>query len=217
MKKVIKIYIVLLCFTCSMTAQAQTIDKYLVDMPSYLMPALSSSLRLELMEYYKSEQRDSIKNLFGYKAKLLALDTINNYVSIQSTSGSRFEMKTFQLQDSSVVIGIINTVCAPVCSSYIHFFDKNWKAANLNFPKLSNENWLLTPEKITDGTKVEKLMKTTFVELSFNPANNSITARNNSIDLLSVEDQITVRPFVKKENILFKFNSDGSWKQITAI
>jgi len=116
-----------------------------------------------------------------------------------------------------VVLVVIRTVCGPVCSSYIHFYDKSWNELKMDLPKLSNRDWLKNPEEMVNGEKVENILRTSFIELTINPLDNTVEARNNSVEYLSLEDKITVRTFVKKENIIFTFSSDGSWKQISAI
>jgi len=201
----------------NLPGRAQTIDSYFVDMPAIILPGLSSSMRLELTEYYKSEGRDSIRNQFGYNVHLFALDTVNGYISLQTASNARFEMKTLLRNDTSVVLAVIRTVCGPVCSSYIHFYDKSWNELKMDLPKLSNRDWLKNPEEMVNGEKVENILRTSFIELTINPLDNTVEARNNSVEYLSLEDKITVRTFVKKENIIFTFSSDGSWKQISAI
>ena len=212
-----KFLLIALCLMFNLPGRAQTIDSYFVDMPAIILPGLSSSMRLELTEYYKSERRDSIRNQFGYNVHLLALDTVNGYIRLQTASNARFEMKTLLRNDTSVVLAVIRTVCGPVCSSYIHFYDKGWNEVKMDFPKLSNLDWLKNPEEMVNGEKVENILRTSFIELTINPLDNTVEARNNSVEYLSLEDKITVRTFVKKENIIFTFSSDGSWKQISAI
>jgi len=212
-----KFLLIALCLMFNLPGRAQTIDSYFVDMPAIILPGLSSSMRLELTEYYKSEGRDSIRNQFGYNVHLFALDTVNGYISLQTASNARFEMKTLLRNDTSVVLVVIRTVCGPVCSSYIHFYDKSWNELKMDLPKLSNRDWLKNPEEMVNGEKVENILRTSFIELTINPLDNTVEARNNSVEYLSLEDKITVRTFVKKENIIFTFSSDGSWKQISAI
>ena len=212
-----KFLLIALCLMFNLPGRAQTIDSYFVDMPAIILPGLSSSMRLELTEYYKSERRDSIRNQFGYNVHLLALDTVSGYISLQTASNARFEMKTLLRNDTSVVLVVIRTVCGPVCSSYIHFYDKGWNKLKMDLPKLTNRDWIKNPDEIVNGVNVADMFPASFIELRFDTKNNGIEVRNNSAEYLSLEDKITVRTFVKKENIIFTFSSDGSWKQISAI
>ena len=207
-----KFFLIALCLMFNLPGRAQTIDSYFVDMPAIILPGLSSSMRLELTEYYKSEGRDSIRNQFGYNVHLLALDTVNGYISLQTASNARFEMKTLLRNDTSVVLVVIRTVCGPVCSSYIHFYDKRWNEVKTNFPKLSNLDWLKYPEEMVNGEKVENILRTSFIELTINPLDNTVEARNNSVEYLSLEDKKLIEQFMKNNIVRLKWEN-GKWEK----
>ena len=192
----------------NLPGRAQTIDSYFVDMPAIILPGLSSSMRLELTEYYKSERRDSIRNQFGYNVHLLALDTVNGYISLQTASNARFEMKTLLRNDTSVVLVVIRTVCGPVCSSYIHFYDKGWNKVQLDFPKLSNLDWLKNPEEMVNGEKVKNMFNANFLEYIINTKDNSIHVKNNSVETLGMDEQAIVKPFLDDKVITVRWNND---------
>lgn len=203
-----KFLLIALCLMFNLPGRAQTIDSYFVDMPAIILPGLSSSMRLELTEYYKSERRDSIRNQFGYNVHLLALDTVNGYISLQTASNARFEMKTLLRNDTSVVLVVIRTVCGPVCSSYIHFYDKGWNKVQLDFPKLSNLDWLKNPEEMVNGEKVKNMFNANFLEYIINTKDNSIHVKNNSVETLGMDEQAIVKPFLDDKVITVRWNND---------
>ena len=203
-----KFLLIALCLMFNLPGRAQTIDSYFVDMPAIILPGLSSSLRLELTEYYKSERRDSIRNQFGYNVHLLALDTVSGYISLQTASNGRFEMKTLLRNDTSVVLAVIRTVCGPVCSSYIHFYDKGWNKVQLDFPKLSNLDWLKNPEEMVNGEKVKNMFNANFLEYIINTKDNSIHVKNNSVEILGMDEQAIVKPFLDEKVITVRWNND---------
>lgn len=204
-------FLSLLIFNINFGVQAQDIIKYFTDMPAYLLPSLESSHKLELIENYQKTGKDTLENLFGGKVTLLDLDTVADYISIRTTSVSRFEMMLFQREDKSSFIAVINTVCAPVCSSYIHFYDTEWKEIRMEFPKFDNRQWLKSAESIVDGEKVEDMLKATFIELTFKQEKNAVEARNHSIEYLNLESGKLLEPFLKKENIIITFENNG-WR-----
>ena len=204
-------FLSLLIFNINFGVQAQDIIKYFTDMPAYLLPSLESSHKLELIENYQKTGKDTLENLFGGKVTLLDLDTVADYISIRTTSVSRFEMMLFQREDKSSFIAVINTVCAPVCSSYIHFYDTEWKEIRMEFSKFDNRNWLKSAESIVDGEKVEDMLKATFIELTFKQEKNAVEARNHSIEYLNLESGKLLEPFLKKENIIITFENNG-WR-----
>ena len=203
-----KFFLIALCLMFNLPGRAQTIDSYFVDMPAIILPGLSSSMRLELTEYYKSERRDSIRNQFGYNVHLLALDTVSGYISLQTASNARFEMKTLLRNDTSVVLAVIRTVCGPVCSSYIHFYDKGWNKVQLDFPKLSNLDWLKNPEEMVNGEKVKNMFNANFLEYIINTKDNSLHVKNNSVETLGMDEQAIVKPFLDDKVITVRWNND---------
>ena len=192
--------------------QAQNVIKYFTDMPGYLLPSMESSHKLELIENYQKTGKDTLENLFGGKVRMLELDTVSQHISISTTSVSRFEMKLFQRPDKSSFIAIINTVCGPVCSSYIQFFDSEWKEIRMDFPELTNRQWIKNEEEMVDGVKIENLFQSTFIEFHFNSMMNGVVARNNSIEMFDTEKKEKLMPYFRKENMLILFENN-TWNR----
>ena len=192
--------------------QAQNVISYFTDMPAYLLPSLESSHKLELIENYQKTGKDTLENLFGGKVTLLDLDTVADYISIRTTSVSRFEMMLFQREDKSSFITVINTVCAPVCSSYIHFFDTEWKEIRMEFPKFDNRQWLKSTDETIDGVKLQDMIKGIFLEFNFNPHEKSVEVRSNSVQMLGKTEQGQIRPFFMEDKIISVKWKEGKWR-----
>ena len=192
--------------------QAQNVISYFTDMPAYLLPSLESSHKLELIENYQKTGKDTLENLFGGIVTLLDLDTVADYISIRTTSVSRFEMMLFQREDKSSFITVINTVCAPVCSSYIHFFDTEWKEIRMEFPKFDNRQWLKSTDETIDGVKLQDMIKGIFLEFNFNPHEKSVEVRNNSVQMLGKTEQGQIKPFFMEDKIISVKWKEGKWR-----
>lgn len=206
------VFFSLLIFNINFGVQAQDIIKYFTDMPAYLLPSLESSHKLELIENYQKTGKDTLENLFGGKVTLLDLDTVADYISIRTTSVSRFEMMLFQREDKSSFIAVINTVCAPVCSSYIHFYDTEWKEIRMEFPKFENRQWLKSTDETIDGVKLQDMIKGIFLEFNFNPHEKSVEVRNNSVQMLGKTEQGQIRPFFMEDKIISVKWKEGKWR-----
>ena len=192
--------------------QAQNVIKYFTDMPGYLLPSMESSHKLELIENYQKTGKDTLENLFGGKVRMLELDTVSQHISISTTSVSRFEMQILERSDKTKFIAIINTVCGPVCSSYIHFFDTEWQKIRMDFPELTNQHWMKNEEEMVDGVKIENLFQSTFIEFHFNSMMNGVVARNNSIEMFDTEKKEKLMPYFRKENMLILFENN-TWNR----
>lgn len=206
------VFFSLLIFNINFGVQAQDIIKYFTDMPAYLLPSLESSHKLELIENYQKTGKDTLENLFGGIVTLLDLDTVADYISIRTTSVSRFEMMLFQREDKSSFITVINTVCAPVCSSYIHFFDTEWKEIRMEFPKFDNRQWLKSTDETIDGVKLQDMIKGIFLEFNFNPHEKSVEVRNNSVQMLGKTEQGQIKPFFMEDKIISVKWKEGKWR-----
>ncbi len=173
--------ILILFMTISCVINAQGIEFFFKDMPQSLLPTLSSYHRLELLEYYKANKKDTLINDFGSTVKLLEFDTDNNYIDIQLNSIKNLKMFVFHTNDSTPVIGLIHTVCAPICSSYIRFYNKKWKQITVDMPQMSLKDFLEKEDK-----DLEKEVKTEFIELNFDPKEKQLLFINNSLEGLDI-------------------------------
>lgn len=190
----------------SVCLMSQSIEKSYVNMPDALNPTMTKQNRLELLEYHKAGQGDSIANRFGHKALLMSLDTLHQHIVVKNTPTSWFEMKMLKMADSTLVIGIIRTVCAPVCLSTVEFYDTAWHSIPLIFFMPKAIEWLdvkSIPSEKVDVEWVKHVMEISFITLSFSDKAQSIVAKNNTLDFLSEEDRKVIAPYVSDKTISF--------------
>lgn len=214
-KKLNKWFVLCGVMLCNQFIAAQNIEKLYVDMPDALNPTLSRQNRLELVEYYKSGHGDSISNRFGKSAHLLTLDSLNSFVQMKNTSNSSFAMKVIRLDDNKPVIGIIRTVCAPVCQSVIEFYDTAWKLISLQFTMPKAIDWVdktKVDSADLDLRWVESVLQNSFVSLSFDSTSGTIVAKNNTADFMSDEDRKLIAPLLRDKPIKFEFRNN-TWQR----
>ena len=209
-KQTVSIAIVLLAIQ---TLQSQNIERYYVEMPNILNPVTTRQQRAELLEYFNTGMGDSIENRFGMQTRILMLDTLNNHILIQNTDISTFEMKIIIAQ-TDTFIGIIKTVCTPICLSTIDFYSLQWKKRDditFNFPK--SVDWI-NEEKLSASAlnteNVRNALNTSFISLSFNSETSQINATNNSLEFLDRERKKQLTPLMN-DAIFVYFYQDGSW------
>jgi hypothetical protein len=216
-KRLLKNSLMLFCgiILCSQSLCSQTIEKWFVNMPDILNPTLSKQNRLELLEYHKAGQSDSISNVFKHQAYLLSIDSIKQQIVVKNTQSSFFEMKIIRTEDSTSVIGIIRTVCAPVCMSTIEFYDTAWNLIPVRFNMPAAIEWLdvknIPSEKI-DIEWAKNLMGISFISLSFSKKDQTIVAKNNTLDFISAEDRKVITPYVSVKPISFELKG-RTWQR----
>ena len=202
-------FLIISCFLLiSQSLLSQSIEDRYVNMPDVLNPTLTKQNRLELLEYHKAHQTDSITNRFGNQTCLLSLDSLNERIVVQNTPSSIFEMKMVGSGDnSSAIIGIIRTVCAPACLSSVEFYDTAWNQIPIQFTMPKAMEWVdeksIPTDKI-DLQWVRNLMEVSFISLSFSSDNQFLIARNNTLDFLTEADRKVLSPFVSDKPIRFK-------------
>lgn len=197
----------------SISMFSQTIEGLYVNMPDKLNPTLSKQNRLELLEYYKAGQGDSVANRFGNFVYISIFDTIQQVVKVKNTSVSTFEMKLFRLEDNTPVVGIISTVCAKVCQSSLQFYDTAWNVVPLKFQMPKAVEWLKDDSLIQtniDKEWIKNQLATSFISLDFTSDKNAIVAKNNTFQFLSEEDRKQVEPFVTDKSFVYNLK-DRTW------
>ena len=189
---------------------SQSIEELYVKMPDILNSSLSSQNRLELLEYHKAHQSDSTQNRFGNQAHLILMDTLNERIVVKNTASSTFDIKINYGSDSVPYIGIIRTVCAPVCHSTVEFYDTAWHVIPLQFIMPKSIDWL-DPKSmntdIIDSAWLKNTLDISFISLSFGNDDNLITAKNNTLDFLSAEDRTTIKNFVNDKIFNYKLHN----------
>lgn len=197
----------------TISIDSQTIESLYVNMPDKLNPTLSKQNRLELLEYYKAGQGDSVTNRFGNVAFVSIFDSIQQVVKIKNTPVSTFTMKLFRLGDNTPVVGIISTVCATVCMSSVQFYDTAWNVIDLKFEMPKAVEWLKNDSPIEtsiDKEWIKNQLATNFISLDFAIDKNAIIAKNNTLQFLSEDDRKQVEPFVTDNSFVYNLK-DRTW------
>lgn len=199
-----KIALFLVVFIIGTSVFAKNVVDYLVDAPSYLIPTLGSSFRLELAENFLNGTKDSLKNASGNIVWVHQIDTANNYVSMQITANSRLEIKLLSYANDTI-IGISQTVCASICSSYLHFFDTAWNKIAVPYPKLTVNDWKkIKDERLNDKT-IHNHFPASFIEYTFSAINNELTAKNHSLEFVSFFDKKQLSNYLHNKDIVMKW------------
>lgn len=204
-----KITIVLLFVFSSLCAQSG-VEQYYINLPVQVEPATTSKQRTELLEYYKPEMADSIANRFNGQVHLLEFDDQYGYMKLQNTPVSVMEIKLFS-NSQDTIIGIIKTVCTPICQSQVNFYSTQWQKredVKLTMPKAID--WMDEKKVKNSEFTMENLINTfqaNFISLSFNPQKDEIIAVNNSLQFLDDYKQEKYVPLFLEAPIVFRLEN----------
>jgi hypothetical protein len=196
-----------LMFFSNLSLSSQTIEKCYINMPERLNPVISPKSRMELLEYHKAGQSDSIQNRFGGQAYLEVFDTLNNRIVVKNTKNATFEMKLLKVENGMPVIGVIRSVCAPVCQSAVEFYDTAWNKMPFQFNMPKAIQWVnkdkLAASPNLDEVWMDNVLENSFVSLHFDAPGLRLVATNNRVEFLSDDDRKLISPLLNSQPIIY--------------
>jgi len=216
MQQLNKYLIAGLMILSSLSIFSQNIEKSYINMPERLNPVVPKKTRMELLEYYKAGQNDSIQNRFGRQVLLQVFDTLNNRIVVRNTESTTFEMKLLKTEGGIPVLGLINTVCSPICQSTIAFYDTAWNRIPLQFNLPKATEWI-NKDKLAESPELDKawvsdVLENSFISLRFDVANQQIIATNNSAEFLGDKDRKVILPVLNDQPVIYELKG-RSWIQ----
>jgi len=203
-----KIFFILLLLSLAvLRIQGQTASELFVKMPEPEFLPLTASDRMDLIDLYKAGEKASVKNRFDDSCSIVRMT--NDYLQIQ-TGGNTTELFLLPMINDSKIIGLIQTVCAPVCDSYLEFYTTSWK-------KLSTPAFITFAGKydfLKEGVnpKDEKVKNALIpldiflMQLHYDPDNQELQQDYTTPDYLSGTDKAQVIQYLTGTPKRFKWN-----------
>lgn len=105
--------------------QAQQAKYYFINMPDSMSSLLTAVNRADCIDFLESKMKAEVTNRFGGKSEMTELAP--DYIRMQMTPKSSWQMKLLAVNDSTKVICTVSTACAPACDSHIRFYTTDWK------------------------------------------------------------------------------------------
>lgn len=194
------------------SVSAQRINDLFLKIPDRAAPLFDRNIRMEMLEYFKAGQTDSLKNKLGGSSFVQMLDSINELIKIRIGNNAEMQLKLFKEKNTVPFIGVIETVFEPRKSSSICFYDTLWNRLPLKFNLPQGTSWL-DKSKLEnaelDRSWVEHSLANSFTSLGFDANRDLIVVENNNLQYLSEEDRKVVQPFVIDKPLLFRFEQGG--------
>ncbi|NDV66326.1 DUF3256 family protein [Bacteroides sp. 224] len=125
-----KILLFLFAFTLFTSAYAQEAKTLFLKSPESVTPLLTEVNRADFIDFLESNMKAKVKNRFESESEMT--DLTADYIRIQMTPQSTWEMKVLPVDDAQSIICIISTACAPICDSRIQLYTADWKPLNYN-------------------------------------------------------------------------------------
>ncbi len=138
---------------------ANTIDKTFVSIPDEYYMFQSKEGRAGLLNSYITQDTLGVKNRFGGKSYLLAVDIPNDFLRVRNTQLSTLEMKLWHTQAGKEIVGINIVTCTPLCDSNVGFFGENWQyVKEAVLPRISLIDFLDVERILAEGKKPDDII-----------------------------------------------------------
>jgi len=200
MKKITTMFLLLL----SMTVTGQTIADLFRTMPSELLPGVSEANKTMLLV---DSGKTSVPYALGEIGKIAQS---NDFVHIRTSDAGDLQLKVLPLSSDSLIVSVIQTVCAGVCDSRIFFFTTNWEELDqeLFLPALSKEIFFNSSKKNSDNYKYAVSLPDIFpISARFGKTGTDLTLELHYRERLT-DDQIEeITPFLVGDTLLVKWEN----------
>ena len=128
------------------SSHAQEAKTLFINVPDSLCPLLTKVNREDCIDFLSSKMKAQVENRFGQKSEMT--DLSKDYIRMQMTPETSWQMKVLALNDTTNVICTVATACAPACDSSIRFYTTDWKPLTdhsfITLPVMSD--FLITPD-----------------------------------------------------------------------
>ncbi len=199
-KFVITIFFSAVGLFVSTALQAQEAKTLFVNMPDSLSPLLTKVNREDCIDFLESKMKAQVENRFGKKSEMTDLG--KDYIRMQMSAQSTWQMKVLALNDSTNVICTVSTACAPACDSSIHFYTDDWKplpeSRFITLPVMAD--FLNTPDStgIYDFDEACRPADILLMKADFNRENTELTVTLATPDYMSKETAEKLKQFLRR-------------------
>lgn len=198
MKKLTMFVCLALAWMCSL--QAQEAKTYFKNMPDSLCPLLTSVNRADCIDFLESKMKAEVTNRFGGKSEMTELTP--DYIRLQMTPQSSWQMKLLATSDSTKLICTVSTACAPACDSDVHFYTTRWEelpaASFLTLPEM--KDFLAIPDTLQDyeikdaGEQADMLL----MKADLSGKDDALTFTFATTDYMNKEAAEKLKPYLRQ-------------------
>lgn len=180
--------------------QAQEAKTLFVNLPDSLSPLLTKVNREDCIDFLESNMKAQVDNRFGKKSEMTELG--KDYIRMQMSELTTWQMKVLALNDSTNVICTVATACAPACDSSIRFFTTDWKelptSTYITLPAMND--FLNAPDstEIYAYDEARRSADILLLKADFNKDNTELTVTLATPDYMSKEAAEKLKPFLRR-------------------
>ena len=192
----------------SITANGQTVADLFRSMPSEMLPGVSEANKTMLLV---DSGNTSVPYALGEISKIAES---SDFLHLRSSKVADIQLKLLPLSGDSLIVSVIQTVCAGVCDSRISFFTTNWEKLDqeLFLPALSKEIFFKSSKKNSDNYKYAVSLPDIFpISARFGKTGSDLTLKLHYRERLTNDQIEEIKPFLVSDTLLFEWEN-GSFR-----
>lgn len=190
-------------------AKAQEAKTLFINMPDSLSPLLTAVNRADCIDFLESKMKAQVDNRFGRKSEMT--DLTKDYIRMQMSPQTDWQMKVFAVNDSTQIICTVATACAPVCDSRIQFFTTSWKELPASdFITLPSMDDYFTPSDSVAYTTARVQADMLLTKVGLSKTDNVLTFTLTTPEYMEKETAEKLKPFLRRP-IVYTWN-EGRYK-----
>lgn len=201
-----------------MPMKGQTAKDCFKTIPDSLMPLLTPVNRADFIDFMESDMRAEVTNRFNRKSEMKCLTA--NYISIQMTERSLWQMKILPLNDSVRVICTAATVQGPVADSDIQFYTTRWEAlpadSFLQRPRI--QDYIAVPDTLQEDNRIQPALAKLdmcLISAGLSAASDTLTLTFTTPHYLDAETASVVKPYIHPvRKYVWR---DGQYRPVTSL
>ena len=181
--------------------QAQEAKTLFVNIPDSLTPLLTKVNREDCIDFLESKMKAQVENRFGKKSEMTELGT--DYVRMQMSPQTSWQMKVLALSDTTKVVCLVSTACAPACDSSIQFYTTDWKELPLSdfitaLPVMNN--FLNTPDSASSYEYSEARLQADMLlmKADLSATDHTLTFTLATPEYMEKETAEKLKPFLRR-------------------
>jgi hypothetical protein len=200
------IFVIWMCLAVA-SIKGQTASELFLSMPAEKFLALSETNRLDMVDLYSAGQKAETLNQLEDSCEILSLSDI--YLEIK-TGNHKMELFLLPLVNDSKIVCLIQTVCAPVCDSYVEFYTTTWKRLNEDlFISPAGLSWFLKEGLDPEDQKVKNALiplDISLMQFHFDPEKQELLQYYTTPEYVDRYDREKAEVYLKGIPRIFKWN-----------
>lgn len=182
--------------------QAQQAKTFFTNMPDSLSPLLTAVNRADCIDFLESKMKAEVTNRFGGKSEMTELAP--DYIRVQMTPQSSWQMKLLAVNDSTKLICTVSTACAPACDSDIHFYTTDWKelpaASYLSALPVMDDFIMAAPDTVDiyDYQAARRQADMVLMKADLSAKDATLTFSFSTLDYMQKEEAEKLKPFLRQ-------------------